>query len=461
MLGDVKFKIRQKMESRGIPASVTEGFLRLCDQSTRRSAYVPLEEVVAPDANLIFEPPANTEELNEFEERGRDLLQRVGILKLNGGRSTTMGGRMPKGVLKAKDGLCYLEIAVRQVKALNEKWKTNVPLILMNSFFTHDPTMDLVANSDISIMTFIQNEVPRLQEGSLCPLETGTEEDWAPPGHGDVFASLHRHGLLDNLIKQGIRWIFISNLDNLAASVEPWILGIIDRDNIDFLMEVTRRTPVDRKGGTLVVRDGKLDLLEIAQVSPAERNEFMDIDRFSVFNTNNVWVDLNALSVRIKKQSLELPLIQNHKKVMDAKVIQLETAMGAAIGLFPRAKGLRVDRNRFFPTKKVSDLFILQSDACVLDSMYSLRKNPMRPDSLPYMPRVFFGPEFLDFPEQFCERFEDSCSVSLVYANELEVTGSVYFERNVAVKGIVKINVSPGETYRVPSGATLCDGAFP
>jgi len=461
MSDDFKLKIRRKMESRGISASITEMFLRLCDQTNQESAYVPLEDVVAPNASLILEPPADTENLEKLEKRGRDLLRYVAILKLNGGRSTTMGGRIPKGVLKAKDGLCYLEIAVKQVQALNEKWRTNVPLVLMNSFFTHDRSMDLVANSDIPIMAFIQNEVPRLQEETLFPLETGTEEDWAPPGHGDVFASLHRQGLLENLIKQGFRWIFISNLDNLAASAEPWILGVIERNDIDFLLEVTRRTPVDRKGGTLVVRNGKLDLLEIAQVSPAQRNEFMDIERFSVFNTNNIWVDLNALSDLIRKEALELPLIQNHKMIMDTKVIQLETAMGAAIGLFPRAKGLRVDRSRFFPTKKVSDLFVLQSDACVLDSMNCLRKNPLRPASLPYMPRVFFDPEFLDSPESFGKRFEDSHSVSLICANELAVTGSVFFEKNVRIEGTVKINVPPGETYRVRSGATLADGTYP
>jgi len=461
MSGDIESKIRRKMESRGISSSTIEGFLRLVAQLSRQSAYVPLHGVVAPDANLILQPPCNSKDLTDLEKRGEELLRHVAIIKLNGGRSTTMGGRIPKGVLKAKDGLCYLEIAVKQVQALNDKWRVELPLVLMNSFFTHRPTMDTVGDSDIPIVTFVQNEVPRLEEQTFAPLETGTEEDWAPPGHGDVFASLHRHGLLENLMKQGFRWAFISNLDNLAAAVEPWILGAIERNGIDFLLEVTKRTAVDRKGGTLVVRNGKLDLLEIAQVSPEQRKEFMDIGRFSVFNTNNVWVDLNSLSDLITKRSLELPLIQNHKSIMGARIIQLETAMGAAVGLFPGARGLKVDRSRFFPTKKVADLFVLQSDACVLDSMNRLKRSPLRPASLPYMPRVFFDPEFLDSPEQFKERFEDPRSVSLVHANELEVTGPVFFEEHVKIEGTVKIKAPPGETYRIPSGAILRDGIYP
>ena len=65
MSDDFKLKIRRKMESRGISASITEMFLRLCDQTNQESAYVPLEDVVAPNANLILEPPADTENLEE------------------------------------------------------------------------------------------------------------------------------------------------------------------------------------------------------------------------------------------------------------------------------------------------------------------------------------------------------------------------------------------------------------
>ncbi len=93
--------------------------------------------------------------------------------------------------------------------------------------------------------------------------------------------------------------------------------------------------------------------------------------------------------------------------------------------------------------------------------MHCLRKNPLRPASLPHMPTVFFDSEFLDSPEHFSKRFEDSRSVSLLYANELAVTGSVFFEQNVRIEGTVKIVVPPGKTYRVRSGAVLTDQTYP
>jgi len=180
---------------------------------------------------------------------------------------------------------------------MSREWAAEIPLILMNSFFTHVPSMEIVGKSRLPVHTFIQREAPRLLANTLEPLDTGTEEDWTPPGHGDVYFSFRSSGLLEKMLTQGRRWAFISNLDNLAACVEPWILGLIDRDAIELLLEVTPRTNVDRKGGTLVAKNGRLDLLEIAQVAPEDRTAFMDIRRFRVFNTNNVWVDLKALDL--------------------------------------------------------------------------------------------------------------------------------------------------------------------
>ncbi len=347
------------------------------------------------------------------------------------------------------------------MESIRRTWGIEMPLVLMNSFFTHGPTMEIIRRFDLPVLTFIQNQIPRLVEETLAPLESDTDEDWVPPGHGDVYESLQRTGLLDSLRENGCKWAFISNLDNLAASVEPWILGLIAAERIEFLLEVTARTKVDRKGGTLIVGNGRLDLLEIAQVSPDDREAFMDINRFRVFNTNNVWVDLDALSTSLKEKSLRLPLIQNHKTIGAHKVIQIETAMGAAIGSFPRARGLQVGRDRFFPTKKVADLFLLQSDACVLDSMDKLQKNPLRPSSLPLWPTVFFGPQFLNSPFELPERFEDPSSLSLVNACSLEVAGPVFFERDIRIEGKVTINAPPGEVYRISKGTVLRAGKYP
>jgi UTP--glucose-1-phosphate uridylyltransferase len=460
-LGIIEEKIRHKMESRGIDSAAIKAFLAMLRRTSReRTGYVPLDSVETPDRNLLLDAAGDPEPFSDLHAGGEELLDKVAVIKLNGGRATTMGSRVPKGVLLAKNGRSYLEIIISQMTAMRKRWGVQVPLVLMNSFFTHDLTMEIVKRFDFPVLTFIQNQVPRLVERSLMPLETGTEEDWVPPGHGDVYGSLMRTGLLRELMGRGCRWAFISNLDNLAAYPDPGIVGLLDRERIEFLLEVTDRTRADRKGGTLIARNGHLDLLEIAQVDPTDREEFMDIHRFPVFNTNNVWVDLKALEKALEEDRLTLPIIRNGKRISGTPVIQIETAMGAAIGSFDRSRGLRVGRERFFPTKKVSDLFVLQTDVCILDSMDRLRRNPARPASMPQMPRVFFDEEFAESPDQLRDRFDDPSTVSLVAARSLEVVGQVHFGRNVRIEGDVRIESSPGTMYRVEDGAVLRDGRY-
>ena len=448
---------RLMMEKQNLPQQAIEQFSAMLTEVVRgEQSYVPLDAVSSPGPSLLLDPATMSASLDSLSRLGVELLARVVVIKLNGGRSTTMGGEVPKGVLTAKNGLSYLDIILGQIRSVQKQWGVQVPLALMNSFFTHDATKKLVQNKDIPVLTFLQNSVPRIVADTLMPLQTGTDDDWAPPGHGDVYLSLKLSGLLDQLISQGIRWAFISNIDNLAACLEPWILGLVRELEIDFLLEVTERTAADKKGGTLVVKDGRLFLLEIAQVAPEEQGAFMEIERFRVFNTNNLWVDLLSLSELLSSGSLHLPVIQNKKTAAGRLVIQLEHAMGAAISSFYNAKALKVKRDRFFPTKTVEDLFVLQSDACVLDETFRLHKNPRRPRHLPLRPNVIFGNDFLSSPLGFPLRFEAPETVSLLGTRRFEVRGDVYFERDVAIEGDVTVIGRP-DKIRVKRGTTLKD----
>ena len=78
--------------------------------------------------------------------------------------------------------------------------------------------------------------------------------EWAPPGHGEVFASLASSGLLAELLERGYEHLFLSNSDNLGAVLEPRILGWFAAEGLPFVSEVVDRTEGDRKGGHLARR---------------------------------------------------------------------------------------------------------------------------------------------------------------------------------------------------------------
>merc|ERR1712225_60832 len=182
------------------------------------------------------------------------ILDKLAVLKLNGGLGTTMGCVGPKSVIEVREGMTFLDLSVRQIEHLNSEHNVNVPFILMNSFNTDEDTARVIqkyANHNIEIMTFNQSRFPRVNKESLLPSPRSATEDrgmWYPPGHGDLYDALTNSGLLDRLLAAGKEYIFVSNVDNLGAVVDMNILQHMIDSQAEFLMEVTDKTKADVNG---------------------------------------------------------------------------------------------------------------------------------------------------------------------------------------------------------------------
>ncbi|KAJ8442212.1 hypothetical protein Cgig2_005152 [Carnegiea gigantea] len=388
----------------------------------------PTDEVVVPYDTLASPP--------EDAAKTKELLDKLVVLKLNGGLGTTMGCTGPKSVIEVRNGLTFLDLIVKQIENLNSKYGCKVPLVLMNSFNTHDDTIKIVerySGANVEIHTFNQSQYPRLVAEDFTPLpckgETG-KDGWYPPGHGDVFPSLKNSGKLDLFLSQGKEYVFVANSDNLGAIVTP-------------------KTLADVKGGTLISYEGKVQLLEIAQVPDAHVNEFKSIEKFKIFNTNNLWINLNAIKRLVEADALKMEIIPNPKEVNGVKVLQLETAAGAAIRFFDKAIGINGPRSRFLPVKATSDLLLVQSDLyTVVDGFVT--RNPERAN--PANPSIELGPEFKKVKD-FLSRFKSIPSITAL--DSLKVTGDVWFGANVTLKGTLTVNAKSGVKLEIPDGAVI------
>ena len=138
---------------------------------------------------------------------------------------------------------------------------------------------------------------------------------WYPPGHGDFYQSFYNSGVLDELVEQGRTICFMSNIDNMGATVDLGILKECTKDGPEFFMEVTEKTRADVKGGTLINFEGKLRLLEAAQVPSLHVEDFKSVKKFNVFNTNNLWINLPAIKRIIEENTLDMEVIVNPKSL--------------------------------------------------------------------------------------------------------------------------------------------------
>jgi len=385
------------------------------------------------------------------------ILDKVAVLKLNGGLGTSMGmGGAPKSAIEVREGMTFLDLSVRQIEHLNSVHKVNVPFILMNSFNTDDDTQRIIQkyqNHNINLVTFNQSRYPRIGKESLLPIPrspTSDKSEWYPPGHGDLFDAMHNSGLLDRLIAGGKEYIFVSNVDNLGADVDLRILKHLVDSQAEYLMELTDKTKADVKGGTIIDYEGQVRLLEIAQVPSEHVEDFKSVRKFAYFNTNSIYVHLPALKRIMSSEGLELDIIINPKVADDGTaVIQLETAIGAAIKHFKNAHGVNVPRSRFLPVKSCSDLLLITSDLYSLEHG-KLVMNPNRMFS--QTPVVKLGDTFKKVAN-FQKRFRTV--PNLLELDHLTVSGDVWFGRNITLRGTVIIVANDGSRIDLPDGSIL------
>jgi len=444
-------KFKAALEQLGLSDEAQSGFLNLFTRFKQPQANsVEWGAIRSPDPSRLVSYEALTA---PDDAQISDALSRLAVCKLNGGLGTSMGCAGPKSSIAVKNGQSFLDLILLQLEHIGKTRNVNIPLLLMNSFYTHQETLDLLESRKTSfpVECFQQNRFLRIDKDTDQPLDPNLlgEDAWYPPGHGDIYACLKDQGLMDRLLSEGKEILFVSNADNLGAVSDARIAHYMLANDIPFVMEMTPKTPADIKGGTLYEdSEGKLHLLELAQVPQKHVDEFCSTRKFTVFNTNNIWIHLRYLKKRMKQGPMNLNLIVNQKQVVGRPVIQLETAIGAGLESFDGAKGLVVGRDRFLPVKNTSDLMLLQSGLFVFENGRMTLDPTLNQKTLP---QVTWKAPFTNLAE-----FQKRIPVipDMRELEYLEMEGDVAFEGEVSLKGRVTL-IGNDKPVRIPPGTCL------
>jgi UTP--glucose-1-phosphate uridylyltransferase len=443
-----------KAKAGGVHATELAALRRRLRQLGEQQAGLLPGQVLEPLADLpcldgLPEPPPG---------RAREVLGRLVVIKLNGGLGTSMGLSGPKSLLEVKPGVSFLDVLATQVLALRARHGAQLPLVLMNCATTRGPSLDALRRYDALPVPgvppdFLQGREPKIGAADLMPVAwpANPELEWCPPGHGDIYTALAASGTLDALLGAGLRYAFVSNSDNLGALADARIAAWLAAERVPFALEAVHGTLADRKGGHLARYQGRVVLRETAQV-PGGDTSFTDVERWRWYNTNNIWIDLRALKdlQAADPAAPALPLIVNHKTVdprdpASTPVIQLESAMGAAIGSIPGARALHVPRSRFAPVKTTDDLLVVRSDAYELT-----RDGQMRPSFDGPGPVVTLDKDYYKLLPGFERRFPAGAP-SLRRCRRFEVDGDVTFGAGVVAVGDVYV----AGPRHVPDGEVL------
>jgi len=306
-------------------------------------------KVEPPAESMYFYCDRNPDKNNKLCTISESAIKngKLGVVIVNGGMATRFGG-VVKGIVEVYDGKSFLQIKLEQIKRANEKYKTKIPIFLMNSYATEKSTLEHLEKNNYfglknSIKCFNQFIAKRLNaDGSFFQPEN---ESYYGPGHGDFVFAFKQSGCLSEFIKNGGEHLWYSNVDNLGATIDEVILGYHIETNSEMTVELAEKYPGD-KGGAPAVVDGHLEIVEQFKF-PKE----FDQDSVPVFNTATYIFRADALNREFK-----LPFYYVEKKVKDKKVIQFERLAGD-LSIFLKSGYVIVNRKeRFFPIKTPKDL---------------------------------------------------------------------------------------------------------
>lgn len=452
-------RARDKMVAAGVDEVAVETFAhyyRLLEHG--ETGMIPESSIEPVDM------PALTD-VEVSDEDAAEAIRSTAVIKLNGGLGTSMGMDRAKSLLCVRRGLSFLDIIARQVLHLRKEYDATLPLLFMNSFRTSGDTMAALARYETLPveglpLEFLQNKEPKLLAKDLSPVSWPKDPDleWCPPGHGDLYTALRGTGLLDRLMEAGYQRVFVSNSDNLGAVPDARVAGWFATSGAPFAIEAVRRTPSDRKGGHFARRknDGRIVLRETAQTLPEDREALADLGRHRFCSTNNLWFDLAAMkeALDVRHGILGLPLIRNVKNVdpgdtSTPEVIQIETAMGAAVEVFEGSQLIEVGRDRFVPVKTTNDLLVLRSDVYDIGEDFVL---DLVASGIPY---VELDEDYYKLVQEFDKRFPEGAP-SMRKATALRVEGDWTFGHGVQVLGEAELEAKSAK--RVEPGAVLGDG---
>lgn len=322
-----------------------------------RDARNRLPGRVEPPApgDIADAPVEGTAEHARYRELGLASLARgeVALCVLAGGMATRMGS-VVKALVEALPGKTFLDLRLGEnahLARLASGGKAPTPLWLMTSEATCGPIQGALGPrlDGERCAVFEQNVSLRLTpEGDLFRDDDGELSVYAT-GHGDLPDALRRSGLLSRFLERGGTTIWIANLDNLGATVDPALLGWHLAHGGPLTVEVVDKAPGDRGGGP-VRWNGKRVITEEFRLPHG-----FDPATVPVFNTNTFLASARALDAL----DMEWTYVEVEKKIGDRKAIQFERLLGEiTAALEPRF--LRVPReglaSRFLPVKDVPEL---------------------------------------------------------------------------------------------------------
>ena len=274
--------------------------------------------------NYIDKSKLTKEEIEKYNQTGEEIIRKgkYAVITMAGGQGTRLGHNGPKGTfdIGLDSHKSIFEILLDTLKYASEKYGSTIQWYIMTSRENNDQTENFFKENNYfgydknAITFFKQGELPMCDEqGKIIIGEDGLIKE-AADGHGGIFESLRRNGIIYDMESKGIEWAIIGPVDNVLANmVDATFLGATISNGAKAGGKSVVKAGPKEKVGVFCKRNGKPGVVEYTEISQ-EMAERLNDDGELVFAESHINCNLFSVEAIKEVSTKKLPYHSAHKK---------------------------------------------------------------------------------------------------------------------------------------------------
>ena len=266
------------------------------------------------------------EENNEILKIGEDIIanNQYAVVTMAGGQGTRLGHKGPKGTfilnVKPEPKSLFKIIAENLIKA-NNKYGIILNWYIMTSTENNDETVKYFEDNNYfgynseNVKFFKQGNLPLLSEDGKLVINSEYRIKYAASGNGTIYQAMLNDGVINDMKRKGIKWVFIGSVDNaLLNMVDPMLLGLTKKRGTEIASKTIVKNSPYEKVGVFCKKNGKPGVIEYSEI-PETLIEEVDENGELMYGESHIMCNLYTLDAIEKIANVELPYHSAHKKV--------------------------------------------------------------------------------------------------------------------------------------------------
>lgn len=266
------------------------------------------------------------EENKEIWKIGEDIIanNQYAVVTMAGGQGTRLGHKGPKGtfILNVKpEPKSLFQIIVENLIKTNNKYGIILNWYIMTSTENNDETVKYFEDNNYfgynseNVKFFKQGNLPLLSEDGKLVVNSEYRIKYAASGNGTIYEAMLNDGIIDDMKKKGIKWVFIGSVDNaLLNMVDPMLLGLTKKRGTEIASKTIVKNSPYEKVGVFCKKNGKPGVIEYSEI-PESLIEEVDEHGELMYGESHIMCNLYTLDAIEKIANVELPYHSAHKKV--------------------------------------------------------------------------------------------------------------------------------------------------